>query len=351
MRIALVVEDPIITSYFTDALGFTGLADWLGNYPDRMSEFHLHSINKPPGPILYYASFLQWFEPRPAAFFGGLGVGVLAAACGPATFILMRRLGAPSDAAFHGASYAALCPGLVLFYPEFDQVYPLLAVLLLASWVLALERDRGRWSACFGAVLTAVAFTSYGLLVLGAFAFGYTVLFCIRDPKPPRRVSVATRHVAIGLGTTACAYALLHALTGFDPFSTLSTAIENQARHAATLGRPWPATIPFDLLDFALGTGWLSFLLIGQRLARWRRGTPQKLDWVVLLCLGQVLLVAVAGLIPSETARVWLFMLPLFMLPVGLELSRWGSGGRMMVYGCLWGLLVLTSQNLMFLGA
>ena len=76
-----------------------------------------------------------------------------------------------------------------------------------------------------------------------------------------------------------------------------------------------------------------------------------KLDWVVLLCLGQVLLVAVAGLIPTETARVWLFMLPLLMLPVGLELSRWGTGGRMLVYGCLWGLMVLTCQNLVFLGA
>ena len=84
------------------------------------------------------------------------------------------------------------------------------------------------------------------------------------------------------------------------------TALENQARHSATLGRPWPATIPFDLLDFALGTGWLSFLLIGFGLARWRKRAMEKLDWVVLLCLGQIVLVAVAGLIPTETARVWL---------------------------------------------
>lgn len=351
MRIALVVENPIITSYFTDALGFTGLADWLGSYPDRMREFHLHSINKPPGPILYYASFLQWLEPRPAAFFGGVVVGVLAAACGPATFVLTRQLGAPADSAFHAASYAALCPGLVLFFPEFDQVYPLLCVALLATWILALERDRGRWSTCFGAVLAGVAFTSYGLLVLGAFALGYTVLFCARDPNRPARVFVAVRHAAIGLGTMACAYAVLHALTGFDPFTTLVTAMENQARHAATLGRPWPVTVPFDLLDFALGTGWLSFLLIGLGLARMRGRAPRQLDWVVLLCLGQVLLVALAGLIPTETSRVWLFMLPLFMLPVGLELSRWGFGGRIMVYVSLWGLLVLTCQNLGFLAA
>jgi hypothetical protein len=77
----------------------------------------------------------------------------------------------------------------------------------------------------------------------------------------------------------------------------------------------------------------------------------QKLDWIVLLCLGQILVVAVGGLIPVETARVWLFMVPLLMLPVGLELSRWSSGGRMMVYVCLWGLTLLTCLNLGFLTA
>lgn len=351
MRIALVVENPIITSYFTDALAFSGLADWLGNYPDRMRDFHLHSINKPPGPILYYASFLQWFEVRPAAFFGGIGVGILAAGCGPASYAFVRGLGAPRDAAFHAASYAALCPGLVLFFPEFDQIFPLLGVALLGSWVLALERDRGRWSACFGVALAAASFTSYSLLVLGAFAFGYALLFCALDPRRPDRVSVVARQAAIGLATAAFLYAALHALTGFDPFATFATAVDNQMRHSATLGRPWPATIPFDLLDFALGTGWLSFLLTGFGLSRLWGRSWQKLDWIVLLCLGQILVVAVGGLIPVETARVWLFMVPLLMLPVGLELSRWSSGGRMMVYVCLWGLTLLTCLNLGFLTA
>ena len=359
LRIALIVEDPIITSYFTDALSFSDWADWLGRYPERLAGFHLHSINKPPGPILYYASFLQWLDPRPAAFFGGLVIGLLAASCGPASYLLARQLGAPGDAAFHAASYAALCPGLILFYPELDQVYPLLSVLLLTSWVMALERDRGRWSACFGVLLAGVAFTSYGMLVLGAFALGYTALFCLGDAARPARLSVAARHATIALATVACLYAVLYALTGFDPFATFAAAVENQANHSATLGRPWPATIPFDLLDFALGTGWLSYLLVGFGLWRWRARSSssssgwalQKLDWVVVLCLGQIVLVAVGGLIPVETARVWLFMLPLLMLPVGLELRHWGERGRMMVYVCVWLLMALTCQNLAFLTA
>jgi len=33
--------------------------------------------------------------------------------------------------------------------------------------------------------------------------------------------------------------------------------------------------------------------------------------------------VALTGLIQAETARVWIFLLPLLMIPAGLELSRW----------------------------
>ena len=74
-------------------------------------------------------------------------------------------------------------------------------------------------------------------------------------------------------------------------------------------------------------------------------------DWMVLLAVGQVLLVASAALIPTETARVWLFLVPLWMLPVGLELAHWPPAARVSVYVALWGLLVLVGQNLVFLGA
>ena len=69
------------------------------------------------------------------------------------------------------------------------------------------------------------------------------------------------------------------------------------------------------------------------------------------LAVAQVGLVAVAGLIPVETARVWAFLLPLFLLPVGLELSQWPRAARVSVYVALWALTVLVGQNLVFLGA
>jgi hypothetical protein len=69
----------------------------------------------------------------------------------------------------------------------------------------------------------------------------------------------------------------------------------------------------------------------------------------VLLALGQIILVACTGLLRCETARVWAFMLPLLMIPIGLELARWSPAARMGVFACLWLLTTALAQNMKFL--
>ena len=66
------------------------------------------------------------------------------------------------------------------------------------------------------------------------------------------------------------------------------------------------------------------------------------------LCVVQVLVVALTGLLQTETARVWAFMLPLWMVPVGLELARWTWRGRAVAYACTWLLLAAAVQNMIF---
>lgn len=349
-RIVYAVKHPVITSYFTDATELGSVLEALRNYPERMAGFHLHSINKPPGPVLYYAGWLDLFAPRAAARAGGLVIGLLAAASVPATYGAVRRLGAGREAAFCAASYMALCPGLILFFPEFDQAWPLLTCGLVASWSLALERGGPAWAVCFGTLVALAAFVSFGLLVLGLFIAGQGMVYALRRPDGGWRRLGASAGWAFG--TLALLYIALYLGTGYDPWATFRAALENQALHSATLGRPWPATVLFDLTDFAMGTGWMSFLLVAFWLARrWNERPVLYSDWMVRLALGQVLVIAVAGLIPVETARVWAFLLPLFVLPVGLELAHWSPAARGSVYVALWGLMVLVGQNLVFLGA
>ena len=348
-RIPWIVEHPVITSYYTDAQAVGAIGPWLDSYPEGMREHHLHARNKPPGLLLYYVLAIRLFgEAAPTV--GGWLVGTLGTLSIPATYVFIRTLGGSERGAFLGASYMTLCPGPVMFFPEFDQVYPVPVCATLICWMLALRSGRLAWAAGFGVGLFALTFTSYGLLVIGAF-LGMVTLNHL-GPDPPRRLPRVLVLAAAGLGVTIAGYALLRWTVGFDSFDTFATAVLHQEIQNANreLQRPYPQTIFFDLTDFALGTGWISYLLVGYFLARRRAEPTQDASLrTAIFCVAQILFVAGAGLIQTETARVWIFLAPLLMFPIGEELARWSTRSTATVFACLWCLLAAVHKNMMFI--
>jgi hypothetical protein len=353
-RLVAIVENPINTSYYTDAVVLSGqsnipVRDWLTQYPDILPLLHLHAKYKPPGLVLYYLLMIKLFGPGTSgAAVGGMGVALLAAAAVPATCWTLRVFGLDEHAAFTGASFFALCPSLILFLPQFDQVYPFLACVILAFWGIAARR--GRWLAAIGcgAALALGLFLSYIFLVLGCFILVDWML--LLSDRGGRAFGRATMMGVIALIVIAALYALLNAVSGFDPIATFHAISREQAKDLLPLARPFPRHIFFDLLDLALGTGWISFLLVGFYVLR-ERGcvfaqTPG--NRIVLLALIEIAVVAAAALLPGETARLWLLLMPLLMAPIGFELARWTIRQRMMVYACLWLILVVLCQNIAF---
>jgi hypothetical protein len=69
----------------------------------------------------------------------------------------------------------------------------------------------------------------------------------------------------------------------------------------------------------------------------------------MLLCIGTPLLAALTALIQTETARVWIFLLPLLLLPAAIELRRYPPRARAVVYTMLFGIVLLVGQNMKFL--
>ncbi len=113
--------------------------------------------------------------------------------------------------------------------------------------------------------------------------------------------------------------------------------------------RTLPGTIPWDLYSFAMGTGWIGCLLA---IYYFLPGRHAKSAWqfkLCLLCLAQILVVDLTGILPGETIRYWMFMLPLLMIPVGLELSRWGMRGRICAYAALLVLSGVLCQSMIFI--
>ena len=351
-RVTAIVQSAVNTSYYTDAYILDeqeNIATWefLYQYPDLVPLLHLHAKYKPPGLVLYYLVWVKIFgKGAVAATVGWTGVALLAALAPVACFRMLRFFGRDEQAAFCGSSFLAMCPSLLLFLPQFDQVYPAIACVILLLWGMA-ARDE-RWLAALGcgAVLALGLFMSYIFLVLGCFVVMYWLLLAA-----DRGSDVFWRAAMMGmlaLAAVAALYGLLFTLTGFNPIATFHSISRTQAQDLLPLARPFPQHILFDLLDFALGSAWISFLLVlfflvGAGGSIFDRSPRNRL---VLLALVQIATVAAAALLPGETARLWLLLYPLLMAPIGFELASWPAKSRMIVYGCLWLLLVVICQNM-----
>lgn len=346
-RFSRIISSPIATAYYADAVRLSAVERWLAQFHLLSPQLYAHSMTKPPGPILVASAFVRWTD-APALMLG-LAITAVSALSIPATYVMSRVLGADKQAAFASASLMALSPGLVLFCPEFDQVYPILSCGMIVSWVASLERQRLAYAALFGVFLAVATFMAYNLLVLGALLALYSLAWLLRAQG--RHAVRLVVHVIAALAVVLMAYSALWLTTRYDPVATFRAALANQARLLEVVQRPYPATILFDLWDFALGVGWLPVGLAAATLAsRMRRGwTSDRTTWAVVLVALQLAIVAVTALLPGETARVWIFMMPLMAFAAGLELAEWRLAERMVVYASMWLLLAVICQNMTFI--
>jgi hypothetical protein len=228
----------------------------------------------------------------------------------------------------------------VLFVPYCDPAYTLLSCALIGLWYAALRDDRTHDAVLLGVTVAATCLITFNVLVIGLFMVA--MIFVTDDESVRLRLVRACKHAAITLATAVAGFLLLWILLRHDPIATFRMAWINQhellRQHADH--RPWPQSIPFDLTDFAFGSGWIAVLLVAFLVIDRSSLRPQPRQAVspivlVWLAVAQLVAVAILGLLQTETARVWNFMLPLLMVGVGMELSRWPRWSRAVAYGCL----------------
>ena len=345
-RVASIVECPDCTSYFTEALTVKNIGSFLQSF--HLNQHVFHGQNKPPGPVLYYVLMLRLFnDPYHAALIGGILIGLLATFSIPATYFLVKSLINNQHAAFHAASYISLTPGLVLFFPEFDQIFPVFTCLIIGCWVLAIAKDSIAYSSLLGAITSIAFFMTWNPAVLAVFLMLYTICFLICSDGAGK-LSLVLRHICVALALIVFVYFILWLVSGYHPIKALHTAIIRQ-NAIAPPDRIYPKTILFDLTDYLLGTGWPIVLLVMFIARKIRAKTHDNEWWVSIIGLVQIASVAIMHLLPAETARVWIFMFPLIALPVGLELSKFSNSVRVAVYASFWILTLSICQNMTFI--
>jgi hypothetical protein len=300
------------TGYFTDALKIGQLTDFLRDY--HALPRAPHSVTHPPGPVLFW-----WLCIRLAGDTQGVFLGTALLALGASLAVLPlyafgtlwteeRRLRlAP-------CFLWVLLPGLIANLPELDQVYPILSMLTLLSWRKALQGS-ARARVALGLWLFALSFTAYNLLTLGVAMLAIAALGCSWR-------SLA-RSIGGALGTCLGAYLLLWLTTGYDPVKTFLNALEAQRGVSLELGRPYAPALFWAPYDFVLAAGMLVLPLLVLHL---RERTPGRRLTVWFLLA--ILVIDVSGLLPCETARIWLFLQPLVLVPAGLQLARFRPAER-----------------------
>lgn len=350
-RMRKLAADQLSTSYYTVAESVVNAernghpVDWLRQYDDLLRLAPQHATTKPPGPVAFYIAVIRLFGSQNAPIAAAILMALLSAGAVAETYSAMRRIAGPA-VGFQAATLLALAPSMTLLFLYLDTIYPILSCAMVGLWFAVLEEGNIRESVAFGLVLFATTMTSYTLLVIGIPLAGMTLTHLLRGGSL-RRV---TRLVGIALATPFCAYVVLWLSTGFNPISAFRTALEMQYRYLPLLHRPYPRTIPFDLLDFFLGAGWIPVMLAILWLATRLRKEALLVRSTALWCVVTPLIVALTGLIQAETARVWIFMLPLLLLPASLELSRWTLRERLTVHCMMVMVTIALYANMIFTG-
>ena len=343
LTLPLIHVVPWVTGYFWAARSVVSLSSLLGTYPDVLLAQHGnlpgHVVTHPPGLLSINYLVLSFFRSSEPATEAALGVGrllgvsrdaingatppelatlitmgllVVVASCAaivPA-YWLARRIGGVT-AARTAALLLAVIPSRLLFAGEFDAAFPL---LILAALLLVGE-GRGPWS-------LAAAGALCGLLCLLTFVASFFLLliaiveFLLR-PKVSTR-GAALRVLLLGAGFAA-PLAVFQLATGCSIPGVFLAAfkIQNEVL-IPEQERTWLTWVFWNLADFFVFIGPAVAVIFASAVASAIRAVrshgmgalPSMHVRFTIAVVVFILLLDLSGLIPAETSRVWLFLVP-----------------------------------------
>lgn len=310
------------------------LLEIIRNYETIYGE-NLFTATKPPGFMLIY-----WLLQNVSLLLSQAGLDIrlnhLVTFGFPLVAVLiawplfgLSRVFLPEEQSFFPAFLYFSFPGVLLISLFPDQtVYP--SIFVLVTWLAILLTERGRLAEAIvlGGVLYLAIFLTFALLPLlffvPALVWIHWVLFA-RTRTAFQRAALLTLGMGVGF---ASVYWFLQAILGYDALLRYQQAMiaHSLAKGYQARWETLPLTVLVNALDFALGTGFavpaLWLVLTAVSLARVVRGRAERVDWVALAFLGMVILLNLAAQTRSETARLWLFLLPVISVLIVDFFSR-----------------------------
>lgn len=295
--------------YYPDAMkiGEIGLPSFLRNYDQIQPTLAMHGAGHPPGYALIHYFFIQLFNNNLIAL--AVGIAFLGAMTLVPVYFLARRF--DENSARLATIIFSFAPAFVIFSATCIDV-----VFLTASgflfWSLFSSRGYLHWmrSATLYAIVVFMQFMAFLFLPIVAL---YSFLKNNRDFK---KTAV---ELAVFTLTFCGIYLLMKIFTGFDLYKSFQTARRLVDLHVMSNYTSIKSFIGFILLSippffvYLAGPLLLAYIKKIKERPIFQSDTPEKIFFILGLAFLPVLLLA--GIFQAETERLWLFLLPFFVLP------------------------------------
>lgn len=261
-----------------------GWATFLDRFAEIAPSLPIHPSAHPPGMLLLLSAAGIEGAVTMAAFTIVVGVAAV-----PLTYFLARELAGERAGRFAALLMAFSPAALIYGATSADALYATAGVAAAAALV-----SRRHALRAVGAPLAIIAsFLAYSLLAVPAWA---AVVVARRDG-----LGAGVRLALLCAGALVLFYAVLYALTGFDPLGALASANEAYRVGIATV-RPY--------LYWLIGSPTAFLVAAGLPITWYATRALGAGDDAAIALLAVIATAAVLGFTKSETERIWLFLVP-----------------------------------------
>lgn len=330
--------------FFNVGAVVTDNAEFLGNFPEQMPGFPVHPQRHPPGLPLLFALTRQFFDRQPE-----LAVKVsrilrpyqchnLAlmnlpnSAIASATIQMLLPLWLAlmvwplyyfgsliydAETGLRAALLWPVVPSVALWATRWNHFYALFTLLAFISLHIGLSRRRLSAFLICGLVVSLATFLSFGNLALVGFLAIYALIWFMTQTELPIFPWLLLG-LALLLFGLVFPWIAVWLIFDFDAIATLQNGL---ATHL-DLRRSYTTWLFYHLYDFFVFLG-IPLLVV------WAAGTVRALrelrrgavDVLAISALLGLLLLNLSGTSQGEVARVWAFLIPLFLLVAVRTLS------------------------------
>jgi hypothetical protein len=248
-------------------------------------------------------------------------------------------------------------PAILLMPLIRDQaIFPLVAIFSLVVAVKAALTKSLPLAFLTGILLYISTFLSFSLLPIIALTYAFHIFigFRDRDHIPPIRTVLLIGGITIGI---IFMWSMGNSILSYNPIVRYQAALQHHSTN-----KDFVADLPHlmryaltNSLEFVMAIGipiFELFLVHGiQSLLRGVRKTASNMDIFTLATLGTLVVLQLAGQTQGETARLWLFMVPIVAIIASVPVRHMQAKTKIafiMVFALQILLSVMTFMNMDF---